>query len=142
MKPYKTYCGNHLYYISNNEVRCLYCDYTKDISKEPNPFKPFDSTALYEEDLKKEHYVNCSYDDIKAITLSIILKNPSLPNYMVLNGIQRHLYKMDLEHIKAIVNSKNNSLKKLYYRRQIERVDGRLNEYENSEKQYQLHLKK
>ena len=53
MKPYKTYCGNHLYYISNNEVRCLYCDYTKDISKEPNPFKPFDSTALYEEDLKK-----------------------------------------------------------------------------------------
>ena len=49
---------------------------------------------------------------------------------------------MDLEHIKAIVNSKNNSLKKLYYRRQIERVDDKLNEYENSEKQYQLHLKK
>ena len=61
---------------------------------------------------------------------------------MVLNGIQRYLYKMDLEYIKAIINGKNNSLKKLYYRRQIERVNGKLNEYENSEKRYQLHLKK
>ncbi len=49
---------------------------------------------------------------------------------------------MDLEYIKAIINGKNNSLKKLYYRRQIERVNGKLNEYENSEKRYQLHLKK
>lgn len=119
---------SHKKYKESYKATCLFCGKTIEFKTKEELYNShiYNTNSIIKEQIKKEHKLDYSYEDVKAFIERLILTNPTLSNEMIINEFKLFLYSIDLASYMICKKRHNNVISNIYYQQKILEIEEKM----------------